>query len=494
MIRKIRIVLAAVMMVGITLLLLDFTGTAHLWLGWMARVQLLPAALAVNVVVLAVLAVVTLLLGRVYCSVICPLGIMQDLISSLRKKKFRYNYSRPLTWLRWLMVAVLVVAVATGVGSLVALLDPYGNYGRIATNLLQPLWLWGDNALASIAEHYDSYAFYSKDVWLRGGLTLGIAVAMLALVGTLAWRGGRTYCNTLCPVGTVLGLLSRWSWLKVRINTDKCVSCGLCERACKASCIDSKNHTIDYSRCVVCGNCLDTCSHGALNILSPRPLHQEGELKPEATSLREARRAMLVGAAIVMAEAVLAQTGKKVDGGLAMIEDKKAPSRTTPLTPPGSLGADNMRHHCTACQLCVTQCPNDVLRPGGDLMSLMQPVMSYERGYCRPECNRCSEVCPTGAIRPISVEEKVSTVIGHAVWIKENCVVLSDGVACGNCARHCPSEAIMMVQLDPDDELSPMVPAVDRSRCIGCGACEYVCPARPFSAIYVEGHERHSTR
>ncbi len=481
------------MMAGVTLLLLDFTGAVHLWLGWMARVQLLPAALALNVIVLAALAALTLLIGRVYCSVICPLGIMQDLISSLRKKKFRYRYSRPVTWLRWLMVAVLVAAVVAGVGSIVALLDPYGNYGRIATNLLQPLWLWGNNVLAAVAEHYDSYVFYSKDVWLRGGVTLAVAVAVLALVGTLAWRGGRTYCNTICPVGTVLGLLSRWSIFKVRINTDKCVSCGLCERACKASCIDSKNHNIDYSRCVVCGNCIDTCTHGALNVLPPGSGMKDGERKP-VEQVQQARRAMLVGGAIVMADAVLAQTGKKVDGGLAAIEDKKEPRRTTPLTPPGSLGADNMRRHCTACQLCVAQCPNDVLRPGGDLMTLMQPVMSYERGYCRPECNRCSEVCPTGAIRPISVEEKVSTVIGHAVWIKENCVVLRDGVACGNCARHCPSEAIMMVQLDPDDELSPMVPAVDRSRCIGCGACEYVCPARPFSAIYVEGHDRHSLR
>ena len=117
--------------------------------------------------------------------------------------------------------------------------------------------------------------------------------------------------------------------------------------------------------------------------------------------------------------------------------------------------------------------------------------MSYERGYCRPECHHCSQVCPSGAIRPIGHAAKASTQIGHAVWIKDNCVVLTDGVSCGNCARHCPSGAIMMVPLDPDDDTSPMVPAVDRSRCIGCGACEYVCPARPFSAIYVEGHEQH---
>ena len=124
-------------------------------------------------------------------------------------------------------------------------------------------------------------------------------------------------------------------------------------------------------------------------------------------------------------------------------------------------------------------------------MNLMTPVMSYEHGYCRPECNRCSQVCPAGAIIRITPEDKASTQIGHAVWIKKNCVVLTDGVECGNCANHCLTGAIEMVPSDPDNEESPYVPAVNEARCIGCGACEYLCPARPHSAIYVEGHEVH---
>ena len=117
--------------------------------------------------------------------------------------------------------------------------------------------------------------------------------------------------------------------------------------------------------------------------------------------------------------------------------------------------------------------------------------MSYERGYCRPECNRCAEVCPAGAILPITLAQKSSTQIGHAVWVKKNCIPVTDGVECGNCERHCPVGAIEMTQLDESDELSPMVPVVNEARCIGCGACENLCPARPFSAIYVEGHEVH---
>ena len=122
----------------------------------------------------------------------------------------------------------------------------------------------------------------------------------------------------------------------------------------------------------------------------------------------------------------------------------------------------------------------------------MQPQSSYERGYCRPECTACSDVCPAGAILPVTREQKTAIQIGHAVWIKNNCLAVTDGVACGNCERHCPSGAIQMVPLDENDFSSPMVPAVNEARCIGCGACENLCPARPFSAIYVEGHERHS--
>ena len=170
---------------------------------------------------------------------------------------------------------------------------------------------------------------------------------------------------------------------------------------------------------------------------------------------------------------------------------KKIPNRTTPVVPPGAQGLRNMAAHCTGCQLCVSVCPNQVLRPSGKPGTLMQPEASYERGYCRPECVKCGEVCPAGAILKITTADKSAIQVGHAVWIKENCVSLTDGVDCGNCARHCPVGAITMVASDPDVPDSPKIPVVNVERCIGCGACENLCPARPFSAIYVEGHECH---
>ena len=203
------------------------------------------------------------------------------------------------------------------------------------------------------------------------------------------------------------------------------------------------------------------------------------------------RRHFLTGVALLLGTATAKAQEKNVDGGLAVILDKKIPKRTTPLVPPGASSLRNMNRHCTGCQLCVSVCPNGVLRPSSRLETLMQPESSYERGYCRPECTKCSEVCPAGAIRRVSAEEKSAIQIGHAVWVKENCVVLTDGVQCGNCARHCPTGAISMIPSIPDDDFSPLIPMVDTERCIGCGACENLCPARPFSAIYVEGHEAH---
>lgn len=176
---------------------------------------------------------------------------------------------------------------------------------------------------------------------------------------------------------------------------------------------------------------------------------------------------------------------------MATIEDKKIPKRENPIYPPGALSARNFTQHCTACQLCVSVCPNQVLRPSDNLLTLMQPEMSYERGYCRPECTKCSEVCPAGAIHLTSLAEKSAIQIGHAVWIKENCVPLTDGMECGNCARHCPTGAIQMVASNPEKTDSPKIPVVNVEKCIGCGACENLCPSRPFSAIYVTGHQMH---
>lgn len=499
--RRLRTVLAVIFWSLITLLFLDFTGTIHTWFGWMAKIQFVPAVLALNFLVVAGLIILTLLLGRVYCSVICPLGVMQDAWAWIgrrgRKNKNRYSYSNPLNWLRYTMLGIFVVLFIFGLGVFASVIEPYSAYGRIASSLLSPVYLWVNNLFAGIAEHYDSYAFYSREIWIRSMPLVIVAAATLVVVAVLAWRNGRTWCNTICPIGTLLGFFSRFAWLKPVIDTSKCVNCGLCGRRCKASCIDTKNHAIDYSRCVACMDCLTECSSGAIKYVHKLPGKKSAdaakgnECASDSKSADTGRRMFLLGVGAAAAAATVKAQEMKVDGGLAAIQKKKAPKRRTPLTPPGSKGIDNLANHCTACQLCISSCPNGVLRPSTDADRLMMPESGYERGYCRPECTRCSEVCPTGAILPITREEKTAVQIGHAVWVKSNCLPVADGVECGNCERHCPTGAITMVASDPDDELSVKIPVVNEERCIGCGACENLCPARPFSAIYVEGHERH---
>ncbi len=500
MLRKIRISLAAIFFLGLNLLLLDFTGVLHTWLGWMAKIQFFPAVMASHFVIVALLLVLTLVLGRVYCSVICPLGVMQDVFAFFgrKAKKNRYSWSPAKSWLRYSMLALFVVLVILGIGSLVALLAPYSAYGRIAQNLFQPVWIWINNLLALVAEKAESYAFYHKDVWLKSISSLLVASLTFVVLGWLSWRNGRTWCNTICPVGTLLGCLSRFSLMRPVIDTDKCNGCLKCARNCKASCIDPKAHKIDYSRCVTCFDCLENCRQGAISYRFVKPAKcgfQKADSRPASEQPADgmSRRAFLGVGAIAATTLTLEAKERNVRKKVAELENKKAPERQTPIVPAGAVSQKHFAQHCTGCQLCISACPNQVLRPSGKFMTLLQPTLSYEKGWCRPECTRCSEVCPSGAILRIGREEKSSTQIGHAVWIKENCIPLTQGDACGNCARHCPNGAITMVPSDPGRRNSPKIPVVDEERCIGCGACEHVCPSRPVSAIYVEGHEIHKT-
>lgn len=553
MLRKIRITLAAICFVAVTLLFLDFTGTLHLWFGWLAKIQFLPAVLALNFVVIAILLVLTLLFGRIYCSVICPLGIFQDCVSNLssrrKGKKARFSYSKEIKWLRYGVLVLFVIALVAGLNALVALLAPYSAYGRMVQSLLAPVWQWGNNLLAWIAERQDSYAFVTKEVWLKSLPTLIVAAVTFIFVVVLAWRNGRTYCNTICPVGTTLSFFSRFAMFRPVIDKSKCKSCHACERKCKAACIDVGNHKIDYSRCVDCFDCIDSCRLGALKYrfawgrgvgsgstgaktpqnapvgskmtsdeskngqnrssaaLSPvaepvevtEPVVRQDSPTIEATD--KGRRAFLVGGATVIGGSLLSSIpmraeddeikDKKRDGGFAEVLPKKAPNRKTPITPFGSESVEKFYKHCTACQLCVTVCPNNVLRPSSRLEHLMQPEMSFEKGYCRPECVKCSEVCPAGAILKITPEEKTEWKVGTAGVDYDLCVVNRDGVSCGNCARHCPVGAIRMVKKNPDDEKSLRIPSVNEEKCIGCGACENLCPSRPISAITVNGYSVH---
>ena len=486
-----RVILATLFFAAIIVLL---SGVGAEWapkyLGWTAKLQFMPAILALSAGAFIIVVLLTVLFGRLYCSVICPMGIMQDCISWLgrKQKKNRYTYSKPKTWLRYTVLVLFIAALVAGLGAIAAFIEPYSAFGRMVNSIVSP----------------------------KGWMVPVVAGVTFIVIAVLAWLNGRTWCNTICPVGTLLGLLSRFSLFKPVIDTTKCNGCRKCARNCKAACIDPEAHSIDCSRCVVCFDCLGQCKQGAIKYRLAFPVKKaaavsqpatkaECKAEPKADATDTTRRAFLAGSLLALGSAAVKAEVTKVDGGLATIIDKKIPERQTHITPPGSESARHMYAHCTACQLCVTSCPNNVLRPSTDLKHFMQPESSYEKGYCRPECTTCGDVCPVGAIKPLSVEVKSSTQIGHAVWVRENCVVLTDEVTCGNCERHCPTGAIQMVALEGEgpapqqqgrrhvEDRRRKIPVIDVERCIGCGACENLCPARPFSAIYVEGHNVHKT-
>jgi formate hydrogenlyase subunit 6/NADH:ubiquinone oxidoreductase subunit I len=280
--------------------------------------------------------------------------------------------------------------------------------------------------------------------------------------------------------------------MKVKIDTSKCNSCGLCARKCKSECIDPTTHTIDVTRCVVCFDCIDNCAQKAISF-SPIEIAKKNSQDKSAEPIREKNTAdmsrgkflslMAIAATLPLSQNVLAQGHHNGNG--------KGNGGPRPVAPPGAGSLSNLHAKCTACHLCVSKCPTHVLQPAiteYGLQGVMQPVMRYDKGYCLYDCTLCGEVCPTGAINLLDSEEKKMTFIGHALFHRERCIVSEDGVECGNCAEHCPAEAIKMVK-SPIDRRT--YPEIEKALCIGCGRCEYLCPATPIKAITVKGYKTH---
>lgn len=481
MLRKIRIALSVLFFALITFYFLDFADLLPTPFHVVAHLQFIPALLSLSVGLLVFLVILTLLFGRVYCSTICPMGVYQDVVRRMalffRKKKKRYPFSPAKNILRWSVVALTTLAYVCGFTVILALLDPYSAYGRMAVNVFKPVYMAGNNLLESLFARFDNYTFYQVDASILDLSSLIIAGVTAIVIGYLAWRHGRTWCNTLCPVGTVLGLLSKFALFKVRIDMSKCNSCGACGTKCKASCIHSSEHAIDYSRCVGCFDCLETCNKKALVYRLPF-----ASAKQESNASR--RRFLLTGLATAT---VAPQVWAQAKAAAAALGGKKAFQTEHPITPPGSVSREHFGSQCTSCHLCVSKCPSHVLKPAFmeyGLGGMMQPTVNFDKGFCNFDCTVCGDICPNGAIRPLTLEQKHLTQMGYVVFIEENCIVYTDGTSCGACSEHCPTQAIAMVPYK--DGLT--IPHVNTDICVGCGGCEYVCPARPFRAVYIEGN------
>lgn len=466
MLRKIRIAAAALFFAGITLL---FVGIGHQWWGWMAKLQFLPSCMALNFAAIAFVLLLTLVFGRIYCSVICPMGVFQDLVIRVHKllspkgRKPKRHFVKEPRIVRYGVLALVIVTALTFSQLLLTVLAPYSAYGRMVRSIVG----------------------LSRGESLAPALLI-TAAATLVVICVCAWIWGRGWCNTVCPVGSVLGLVSRFSLFKVSIDQSQCVSCRKCEKGCKSSCIDIDTHTIDHSRCVDCFDCLDSCPKGGIKFRFSLP--RKAKTGPVTESVDKGRRAFMATTALVGGSLALGAQNKRLDGGLADVIDKTSPERAERLVPFGAESVKDLYDRCTACQLCVSNCPNGVLRPSTDIGHFLQPQMGYEKGWCRPECTTCSQVCPAGAIRPLKAEEKLTHKIGTAKVNLSLCLAAKDEAGCGNCSRHCPVGAVRMVKTDGYHR---SIPVVAEAQCIGCGACEYLCPARPISAITVDGISVH---
>jgi ferredoxin len=435
--------------------------------------------------------------GRIYCSAICPAGVLQDIINRLycigKKKKngiWRFSYRKPYNVLRYSILGLTAVSVATGFSTIAMLLDPYSNFGRIATNIFRPIVIWINNISADQLAKIDNYTLYHITLTTVKASSLTAAVVALLLFVVMTALRGRLFCNTICPVGALLSIVSRYSLFRISFNGDKCVSCGACSKACKAEAIDFSNKTVDASRCVDCFNCVSTCPKDALSFkYAPKAIKKETNA---TEGVGVSRRSFIatsatIAAAIPAANALAERKDKGEKNGHA---DGSPKDETLPITPPGSLSLEHFKEHCTGCQLCVARCPNQVLKPTAlqyGLGYMLKPEMNYNNSYCNYECVVCSNVCPVGAIRPITKEEKITIQIGVAHFHKDRCVVYKHDQDCGACAEHCPLQAVHMVPYKG----TLTIPEVNPDLCVGCGGCESICPVRPERAIVVEANAAH---
>jgi ferredoxin len=492
--RRVRRCVAGAVFALMALVFIDFAGLIPVWVSEaVMATQFLPSLIRLltggGVLGAGCLVVTggTLLFGRVYCSFLCPLGILFDGAARLQRRP-RYRSSSPHTQLRGCVVMVLLFSAVGGSFFLVDLFGPFGVFGRSATLIARPLAIFTNNGVSRAFEMGGSYAIAP---WALRGLPWGataFAVVTLAFLVWLARVRGRLYCNTFCPVGAVLGLFSAGARHRVWIDASTCNSCGRCSRVCKAECIDLRMKTVDTTRCVVCFNCLGVCPSGS--VLYGRMPSLHGTRGGDPDRFFSERRVLMMTALVMTVPggclpSVWAEPSPEAKG-----KSLTPVVKLQPVTPPGSRGMDHFTRRCISCLRCVSACPSQVLQPsltGYGWKGFMMPSLQPRFGYCNTGCNLCGQVCPTGAIEALSIEEKQVTQLGKAVFVRGNCIVTLNHTECGACSEHCPTKAVSMVV-----EKGLRIPTVKPDICIGCGACEYACPTSPFKAIYVEGNRVHA--
>jgi polyferredoxin len=492
--RKFRIGFSAVVLVCFILVFADFRSLIpEKYVNYLLYLQFVPSVIKyIHLKTLTaggciVVILLTLLSGRTYCSFLCPLGIGQDLFSRIGgkiKKKFRrFGFKKPHTIIRYSILAIVLgVTILSGI-YLVTLLDPFSIFGRFMTYFVKPVFLLINNFIAGILGKFDIYTLNHIQIKGFSLITYAVPVVFFLLVGILSFIKGRLYCNMICPVGTLLGLISKVSLFRIKFNESKCTRCGRCSIVCKSSCIDSLDHDIDVSRCVNCFNCISTCQEKALSysLVSSKSTDHKTD---------ESKRRFVAGSVLMLFGISQFARGQEKSVPVPKKESTVKEPKTSPVCPPGAGSIEDFTKHCIACSLCITACPNNVLKPAVKqygIAGLMQPVMDYHKSFCTYNCTTCTEICPTNALKPLLLEAKKLTQIGKSNFIKDNCIVKTEKTACGACSEACPTKAVYMIPY----EGNLVIPETNQDICIGCGHCEFACPVTPYKAIFVDGNPIH---
>ena len=568
-----RVIAATAIFIAALLSFLNFS------MGWetnhILHIQFVPALLSLAAGTLGValpliiLLLLTLIFGRVYCSFLCPTGILQDIIGRLarpftrRTRRTRTNphspgagahntsagshssganagsstsadsststdssastgsstsagYRKPHSILRYIILIATGLLFALGLAWPLTLLDPYSLFGKIASQFFGSIEIFLNNALANIFPNSIPYLKYTSIA------TVSFIYGTIALITLILFSAahGRLYCNTICPVGTLLGLIGSKSLFQIRIDSNACKHCNACAKNCKSNCIDIKVQKVDTERCVVCFNCLQHCKFDALHYSLRRPAasRSAGSAASTSSSTSAGSSKASTGATSATAasststSAASSAPSGKIDKGLrttlaglaglgtAILAHKGTGSRFIPIKeyrekhlpenlrasqelgimPPGAGTLEHFKQNCTGCYACVAACPGDVIKPatfeyGSD--GILLPTLKYNGHFCGYECNACSSSCPSEALSPLTLKEKKRTAIGKAIYMAGKCIVFQAGTDCGACDEHCPTKAITMVPVPGKSFL--YYPKLNRDLCIGCGGCEYICPQKP---------------
>jgi polyferredoxin len=494
LLRRIRILFSAILFICFFLVFVDFKSFIPTdYTNLLMFLQFVPSALkfyhlqTLAVSGFLIILVLTLLSGRTYCSFLCPLGIGQDLFSRIGgrfKRRFRrYGYKKPFTVLRYSLLAITLIVTLVWGTYMIILLDPTSIFGRFMTFFAKPVVILINNFFAGILGKFDLYTLSNIPVRGFNLITYSIPAAFLIMIGFLSGTKGRLYCNTICPVGTLLGLLSKVSILRIKFDEKACTRCGRCSLGCKSSCIDFLKHNVDVTRCVECFNCIKTCPDKALS-------YGIVEIKKKVHETDENKRKIIVGSILFFLGSSRIAKGQQKIAPLPKKESTVKENRTLPVCPPGGIGIKEFNRDCIACSLCINACPNNVLQPAFrqyGIAGIMQPVMDYHKSFCTYKCTICTEVCPTIALHPLALEAKQQTQIGISKFIKDNCIVKTEKTICGACAEGCPTKAVHMIPY----EGNLLIPEVTEEICIGCGHCEFACPTVPYKAIFVDGNAIH---